>query len=86
MPINLLNYSDEYDSYECAAFPPLSADLSRSLRPGLSFPDFTERVDGALYEPKLDTNALDTALEELAGLIDVLSRSSISVFTSALLD
>ena len=79
-------HSDEYDSDECATVPPLEANLPQSLRPGLSFLDFSERVDDALYEQELDTNVCDTALEELASLIDVLSRSSISVFTSALFD
>ena len=78
-----------YDFDESAAAHSPEASLSRFLRPGLPFLDFSGRVAYALGKLALDPeapNVLDTGLEELAGLIDVLSRSSISVFTSALFD
>ena len=77
------------DDSESATAHPLEANLSPHLRPGLAIRDFYALVTSALDELAPDPeapNRLDTRLAELASLIDVLSRSSISVFTSALFD
>ena len=80
--------SDSDDS-ESATVHPLEANLSPHLRHGLAVRAFYALVASALDELAPDPkapNLLGTGLAELAILIDVLSRSSISVFTSALFD
>ena len=81
--------SDEYDSDESAAVHPLEGNLSRYLRPGLTVRALSASAAYALDDWDLypeAPNVLDTGLEELASLFDVLSRPSISVFMSALFD
>ena len=82
---------DEYDSddFESAAVHPLEANLPQNLRHGLTLRAFYALVGSALDELAPDPEApslLDTGLAELASFIDVLSRSSISGFTSTLFD
>jgi len=76
--------SDSGDS-ESATVHPLEANLSPHLRHGLTVRAFYALVASALDELEPDPeapNLLDTGLAEVASLIVVLSRSSISVFTS----
>ena len=78
-----------YDSDESVAARPLEANLSRYLHPGLTVRALSASVAYAPDDLNLDPEApgiLGTGLEEFASLIDVLSRPSFSVFTSALFD
>ena len=78
--------SDEYDTDESATVNPLEANLPRYLRPGLKVRALSASVAYAHGDLELEPEAPyvpDTGLEELASLVHVLSRSSISVFILA---
>ena len=79
--------SDSGDTDESATAHPLEAYLSRYLYPGLAVCALSARVASALGELELNPEApsvFETGLEELASLIDVRSRPSISFYTSSL--